>query len=94
VYRVARGVITPPRATYAPDPKDDPAKRKLIGTVTLFAVLSKEGIPEYIRVQKSLDPERDQSSIDAVKLWKFIPAMKDGKPVLVMINVELNFPFH
>ena len=33
----------------------------------------------------------DEKAIEAVRNWKFEPAKKDGKPVAVQINVEVNF---
>src|SRR5439155_197064 len=33
----------------------------------------------------------EQKTIEAVRQWKFDPAMKDGKPVAVAINVEVDF---
>ena len=33
----------------------------------------------------------DEKAIEAVRNWKFEPALKDGKPVAVQINVEVNF---
>jgi len=33
----------------------------------------------------------DEQAVHAVQMWKFEPAMKDGKPVPVMIKVEVNF---
>ncbi len=33
----------------------------------------------------------DQKAIEAVRNWRFSPAMKDGRPVPVQINVEVNF---
>jgi len=30
-------------------------------------------------------------AIEAVRNWRFEPAMKDNKPVAVQINVEVNF---
>ena len=33
----------------------------------------------------------DEKAIEAVRKWKFEPAMKDGKPVAVQISVEVNF---
>jgi len=29
--------------------------------------------------------------MEAVKSWKFDPARKDGSPVAVQVNVEVNF---
>ena len=44
-----------------------------------------------VKVVKSLEPTLDANAIEAVKTWKFEPAMKDGKPVAVQINVEVSF---
>jgi len=33
----------------------------------------------------------DENAIEAVKSWKFEPAMKDGQPVRVEIAIEVNF---
>ena len=34
----------------------------------------------------------DEKAIAAVSQWKFEPALKDGRPVPVQINVEVKFP--
>ncbi len=33
----------------------------------------------------------NESAVQAIKQWKFSPATKDGRPVAVMITVEMNF---
>jgi TonB family protein len=33
----------------------------------------------------------DEKAIEAVKQWRFAPARKDGKPVPVAVDVEVNF---
>jgi protein TonB len=35
-----------------------------------------------------------EKAIEAVSRYRFKPAMKDGKPVPVMVNVEVNFRFY
>ena len=95
VYRVG-GDVTPPKATYAPDPSYSEAARQATyqGTVVLWLVVSAEGIPERIKVQRALGMGLDEEAIRAVKQWRFEPATKDGKPVPVMINVEVNFTLY
>jgi len=33
----------------------------------------------------------DEKAIEAVKQWRFEPALKNGKPVAVAINLEVEF---
>ena len=36
-------------------------------------------------------PEADESAIRAFELWRFSPAVKNGRPVKVRMNAEVNF---
>ena len=44
-----------------------------------------------VRVVRSLDPGLDQKAIDAVSQWRFKPGMKDGKAVVVRVQVKMNY---
>ena len=91
-YRVGGGVSAP-KALYAPDPEysEEARKAKYQGTVVLWLVVDANGRPQQIRVQRALGMGLDEKAIEAVRLWKFEPARKDGQAVPVMINVEVNF---
>lgn len=102
-YHVGCGV-TPPRLTYQPEPQFNEIARqqKINGIVTLSFLVDVQGNPVNVHVIKSIadtvDPYRqaaaltlDQAAVDAVKKYKFTPAMKDGKPVPIYLNVEVNF---
>lgn len=91
-YRVGGGVSAP-RILFAPDPdySEEARKAKYQGTVVLWVVVGPEGRPRDIRVQRSLGLGLDEKAMEAVKSWKFEPARKDGQPVAVQINVEVNF---
>jgi periplasmic protein TonB len=91
-YRVGGGVSAP-KVVYDPDPEysEEARKAKYQGTVILWLVVSPEGKPQQIRVQRSLGMGLDEKAIEAVRNWRFEPAKKDGQPVPVMINVEVNF---
>jgi len=83
--------VTPPRILKSPDPKYPSSAKGVEGTVVLWLVVNSHGVPEQIKVQRSLGHGLDQSAVEAVGHWKFAPAMKDGAPVSVIINVEVNF---
>jgi periplasmic protein TonB len=92
VFRVGGGVSAP-KATYAPDPEysEEARKAKYQGTCVLWLVVGPDGRPRDIKVARTLGLGLDEKAIEAVKTWKFEPAMKDGKPVAVQINVEVSF---
>jgi len=92
VFRVGGGVSAP-RAIYAPDPEysEEARKAKYQGTVVLLTVIGPDGRVHDLRVSRSLGMGLDQKAIEAVRKWRFEPAMKDGHPVAVQVNIEVNF---
>jgi periplasmic protein TonB len=66
-------------------------KAKYQGTVILWLVVSAEGKPLDVRVQRSLGMSLEEKAVEAVRQWRFEPARKDGHPVQVIIDVEVNF---
>src|SRR5260370_16796469 len=87
------GKVTPPQVTIPSDAVYDHAesKAKETGTVVLELIVTPNGLPEDIKVAKSLGPELDKKAIEAVRKCKFAPATKDGKPVPLRIKVSLTF---
>jgi TonB family protein len=92
VFRVGGGVSAP-RPVFTPDPEysEEARKAKYQGTCVLWLVVGPDGKPRDIKVARTLGLGLDEKAIEAVKQWKFEPAMKDGKPVAVQINVEVSF---
>jgi TonB family protein len=93
VYRVGVDGVTPPHATYMPDPEYSEEARNMGhgGTCVLTLVVDAKGMPRDITVKKSLGMGLDEKSIETVRRWRFKPATKNGVPVAVQINVELTF---
>ena len=85
--------MSAPRAIYQPDPEysEEARKAKYQGTVVLWMIVTADGRPRDIHVQRSVGMGLDEKAIEAVKTWKFEPARKDGVPVAVQINVEVSF---
>ncbi len=92
VFRVGGGVSAP-RALDTPDPEysEEARKAKYQGTCVLWLIVGPDGKPRDVKVARALGMGLDEKAIEAVRNWKFEPAMKDGKPVAVQINVEVNF---
>lgn len=91
-YRIGGGVSAP-RIIYAPEPdfSEEARKAKYQGTVVLWLVVGADGRPHDVRVQSSLGMGLDEKAIEAIRQWKFEPGRKDGVPVSVQVNVEVNF---
>src|SRR2546426_4537299 len=92
VFRVGGGVSAP-KAIYQPEPEysEEARKAKYQGTCVLWLIVGPDGKPRDIKVSRNLGMGLDEKAIQAVKTWKFEPAMKDGKPVAVEISVEVEF---
>jgi periplasmic protein TonB len=92
VFRVGGGVSAP-REIYAPEPEysEEARKVKQMGVVVLRLVVGSDGNPRDIQVVRTLGLGLDEKAIEAVKKWRFEPARKDGKPVAVAVNIEVNF---
>jgi periplasmic protein TonB len=92
VFHVGGGVSAP-RAIFAPDPEysEEARKAKYQGTCVLWLIVGPDGRPRDIRVTRTLGLGLDEKAVEAVRQWKFDPAMKDGKPVAVQISVEVSF---
>ena len=87
------GSVTAPRVLYQPDPEytEEARKAKYQGVCVIWLIVGPDGHPRDVRVARTLGMGLDQKAIEAVRQWKFEPAMKDGKPVAVQLNVEVNF---
>ncbi len=60
-------------------------------TVIVLATVSEDGKVLGASVLHPSNHDLDRAAVETVKKWKFKPAMKDGKPVKVMLKIEVNF---
>ena len=87
------GGMSPPHAIYQPDTEysDEARKAKYQGTDVLSLIVDSSGAPRDLQIVIPLGLGLDEMAIEAVSAWKFDPAQKDGNPVSVLINVEVQF---
>jgi len=92
VYKVGGG-ISAPTALSSPDPDytEEARRAKKQGTCVLWLIVDSTGHPRDIRVARGLGFGLDGKAVEAVKQWRFQPALKDGRPVDVQISVEVEF---
>ena len=92
-FRPGMAGVTAPRLIYNPEPtfSDEARKSRTQGSVTLLLVVGVDGRTYDIRVQSSLGMGLDEKAIEAVRRWRFQPAMIKGQPVATQIAVEVHF---
>jgi protein TonB len=78
-------------ATPSPAYSEQARKAKIEGSCIVSLVVDEKGNPANLRVIRGLGMGLDERAIEAVKNWKFEPALKDGKPVPSKIAVEVDF---
>jgi TonB family protein len=86
-------VIHPPALLSKVEPAYTESARnaRLQGTVELSLDVDPHGNATNLRVTHSLGMGLDEEAIEAVKRWRFRPAMKNGQPITMPAQVEVRF---
>ena len=74
-----------------PEYSEEARKAKYSGSVMLSIVVNTDGKAEDIKVVKSLGMGLDEKAVEAVRKWRFKPAMKDGTPVAAKVPIQVTF---
>lgn len=92
VFAPGNGVSLP-RAIYSPEPEfsDEARMAKYQGIVTLTIIVLPDGRPVDIHVSRALGMGLDEKAIAAVRTWRFEPGKRDGHPVAVRMDIEVDF---
>jgi TonB family protein len=91
-YRVGNGVTSPTIISkIEPEYSEEARKAKFQGTVILSIEVNEKGLVQNPRVLRPLGMGLDEKAIEAVMKWRFRAGYKDGKPVTVLAQVEVNF---
>jgi protein TonB len=92
VFRVGGGVSAPALLfKVEPEYSEEARRAKYQGTVVLYIEVTPDGKAHNMRVLHSLGLGLDEKAMEAVNKWKFRPGYKDGKPVTVQAQIEVNF---
>ena len=90
LYKVG---ATPPvlQRFVAPSYPKQAAAAHLGGSVVLWVVVEADGSVSDAKVQQPAGMDLDEAAARAVRKWSFLPALRDGKPVAVVILIPLSF---
>lgn len=88
------GEVSAPVLISAVEPEfsEQARKAKVQGTVLLTLIVDVNGNPNDVRVVRGIGSGLDEKAVEAVKKYKFKPAIfKGGQAVPVSIKIEVNF---
>jgi TonB family protein len=93
VHRMAEPGVVDPKAVYKPDPESSEASRKSgkEGSVVVALVVGSDGLPRDLRIICSSIPDNNENAMATLRKWKFAPGTKDGNPVAVAVEVQVDF---
>lgn len=93
-YRPGAGIELPRllnevKPAYTPDAM----RAKIQGKAVLDCVVGVDGMVGECNVVRSLDANYglDQEAVKAARQWKFVPGRRLGKPVAVLVTIEMEF---
>jgi hypothetical protein len=74
---------------------DKARRQQLEGLCALTIVVDRKGLPQNPRIVRCTDPIFAESSLNAVKRYRFVPAttVADNKPVLFNMHIEISYRF-
>src|ERR1700756_332597 len=70
---------------------DEARLNRIEGAVTVEALMGTEGRIESMRVLKGLGFGLDEVALASVREWEFSPATRDGVPVSVVAQIDVQF---
>jgi protein TonB len=87
------GSVLPPSLLFHVDPEfsEEARKAKFSGDVQVYLWVDEQGNPSHVKVIRGVGMGLDEKAVEAVRQYKFKPAMRDGKPVKVDLYVNVNF---
>jgi protein TonB len=87
------GSVLPPTLVVSADPdySEEARKAKFSGNVQVYLIVDAQGRPTHIRVVRGAGMGLDEKAVEAVRQYRFKPAMSDGKPVAVDLYIDVNF---
>ncbi len=92
VRRIGGGVSAPQLIFQVePEFSEEARKAKVAGNVLVTLIVDAAGHPQRVRVLRGIGMGLDEKAVEAVRQYRFKPAMEGGKPVPVEVNIDVNF---
>jgi TonB family protein len=77
--------------TFEPESNEYAQANAVAGMALYHTVIGPDGKPGEIAVARPIGFGLDENAVEAIRKAKFSPAIKDGKPVPVLLNLVVQF---
>lgn len=97
VFERIKGVRnSPPRPLLGPAPEypADLRAKKVVGQATVSFVIRPNGSVGDPKVVNTSRPEFGKAAVAAIRMWRFLPKIKDGRPVASRAELPFDFNGH
>ncbi len=90
------GGVTAPQVIHSVEPEftDQARRANYQGTVSIALVVDAQGYPQDLRITRHLGMGLDEKALEAVRQYKFKPAMYQGHAVAVQMVIDVDFRLH
>jgi TonB family protein len=90
------GGVSAPVVTHSvmPEFTENARSANLQGTVSVQLIVDPQGNPQNVHVVRHLGMGLDDKAVEAVRQYKFRPAMYQGHPVAVQMIIDVDFHLH
>lgn len=90
------GGVAAPEVIHSVEPEftQEARQANFQGSVSIKLIVDSQGNPQDIRVTRHLGMGLDEKAMEAVRQYKFKPAMYQGHPVSVQIVIDVDFHLH
>ncbi len=90
------GGVAAPEVIHSVEPEftEDARRANFQGNVSIKLIVDSQGNPQDVQLVQHLGMGLDERALDAVRQYKFKPAMYQGHPVSVQIVIEMSFHLH
>jgi TonB family protein len=90
------GGVAAPEVIHSVEPEfsEEARRANFQGSVSIKLIVDSQGNPQNVQLVHNLGMGLDEKAIEAVRQYKFKPAMYHGYPVSVQIVIEMSFHLH
>jgi periplasmic protein TonB len=87
------GRVSAPEVLFKPEAEfsEEARRTKTSGDVIVYLQVGVDGLPHNLRVVRGIGMGLDEKALETVRLYRFRPAMENGHPVPVEMNIDVEF---